>query len=135
MIANVAGTTTGTAGERIRLTAAGEITRAALSSWHPDWGWVSDAAPVFDIDNQPLTAFLTWLARETGRQVVYASSAAETAARQVKLRGSIAGLDLDAALAAVLTTTELRRFETSDGFIGITFDEQTEAPSDERLRP
>lgn len=129
------GTSTAEAGERVHLTAAGEITRTALSPWHSDWTWVTDAAPAFDIDNQPLSTFLKWVARETGRQVVYASPGAEAAARQVKLRGSIAGLDLDTALTAVLTTTELRRFETRKGFIGITLAEETEAPAGQRPRP
>lgn len=129
MIANDAGSSTGEAGERIRMTPAGEITRTAISPWHSDWEWVTDAAPPLDIDNQPLSDFLRWIARETGRQLVYSSPKAEAAARQVKLRGSIAGLDLDTALTTVLATTQFRRFDTKDGFIGIASADDTEASS------
>lgn len=129
VIANGANESTAQAGERIRLTPAGEITRTALPPWHPDWQWVAAVAPAFDIDNRPLASFLTWVARETGRRVVYASPQAEEAARKVRLRGSIAGLDPDAALVAVLATTELQRFEIRDGFIGIRFAAETETPS------
>jgi ferric-dicitrate binding protein FerR (iron transport regulator) len=127
MIVNDAGSSTGEAGEGIRLTPAGEIARTTLSPWHPDWEWVSDAAPPFDIENQPLSVFLKWIARETGRQLVYSSPETEAAAGRVKLRGSIAGLDLDTALMAVLATTQFRRFDTQDGFIGIASADDTKA--------
>jgi len=35
------------------------------------------------------------------------------------LRGSIAGLDPDTALSAVLSTTQLHRYQTKDELIGI----------------
>lgn len=109
----------GEAGQMLRLSATGEITRSPLAATDPQWLWTLDAAPTFDIDNQTLSAFLQWIARETGRRVVYSSSQAEAAAAEVKLRGSIVGLDADAALAAVLSTTQLRRYRTRDEEIGI----------------
>jgi ferric-dicitrate binding protein FerR (iron transport regulator) len=110
---------TGEAGQMLRLSTNGAVTRSAVAATDPQWQWTLAAAPVFDIDNQTLSAFLQWIARETGRQVVYSSPQAEAAAAEVKLRGSIAGLDADAALAAVLSTTQLRRYRTSDEEIGI----------------
>jgi ferric-dicitrate binding protein FerR (iron transport regulator) len=110
---------TGEAGQMLRLNASGEVTRSSLSATDPQWQWTMEAAPVFDIDNQTLASFLQWIARETGRHVVYSSPQAEAAAAEVKLRGSIAGLDADAALAAVLSTTQLRRYRTPDEEIGI----------------
>jgi len=110
---------TGEAGQMLRLSATGELTRSTLTATDPQWLWALDAAPDFDIDNQTLAAFLQWIARETGRHVVYSSPKAEAAATEVKLRGSIAGLDADAALAAVLSTTQLRRYRTPDEEIGI----------------
>jgi hypothetical protein len=77
------------------------------------------AAPAFDINDRPLADFLLWVARETGRTIVYRSAAAESAAREVRLNGSIAGLDPDTALTTVLSTTQLRRYETQSQFIGI----------------
>jgi ferric-dicitrate binding protein FerR (iron transport regulator) len=110
---------TGEAGQMLRLSANGAVTRSAVTATDPQWQWTLAAAPAFDIDNQTLSSFLQWIARETGRQVVYSSPQAEAAAAEVKLRGSIAGLDADAALAAVLSTTQLRRYRTTDEEIGI----------------
>jgi ferric-dicitrate binding protein FerR (iron transport regulator) len=110
---------TGEAGQILSLSATGEVTRSTLAATDPQWQWALEAAPVFDIDNQTLASFLQWIARETGRRVVYSSPRAEAAAAEVKLRGSIAGLDADAALAAVLSTTELRRYRTANEEIGI----------------
>jgi ferric-dicitrate binding protein FerR (iron transport regulator) len=110
---------TGEAGQMLRLNVSGELTRTTLAATDPQWQWTLQAAPVFDIDNQTLSSFLQWIGRETGRRVVYSSPQAEAAATEVKLRGSIAGLDADAALAAVLSTTQLRRYRTPDEEIGI----------------
>jgi hypothetical protein len=70
---------------------------------------------------------LQWTARETGRHLTFSSPEAEATASAVKLRGSIAGLDSDAALAAVLATTQLRRYRTDDTEIGIEL-----SPTDSR---
>lgn len=110
---------TGEAGQVIRLNTDGELTRSMLPPTDPYWQWTLQAAPTFDIDNRSLAAFLQWISRETGRQLVYSTPQAEAAAADVKLRGSIEGLDADAALAAVLSTTQFRRYDTDTHEIGI----------------
>ncbi len=120
LIEHEGGSSVGGAGESIRVSTQGEITRAPISGQDASWSWAAQAAPRFDIENQTLAAFLEWLARETGRRVAYASPQAETAARTLRLRGSIEGLDLETALGAVLSTTQLRRYETGPDAIGIT---------------
>jgi hypothetical protein len=107
-VTNDAGASTGQAGERMRIAADGAITRTALPAWDPQWQWVEKTAPPFAIDNQPLAAFLEWVARETGRQLIYASPEAERIAARVRMQGSIANLDIATALTAVLATTQLR---------------------------
>jgi ferric-dicitrate binding protein FerR (iron transport regulator) len=119
IIANAAGTSSGVAGERIRVTPRGKIVRSTVSAHDPSWRWAAHTAPLFDINDRTFAAFAAWVARETGRQVVYASSAAQSAANELTLRGSIAGLDPDTALGAVLSTTQLRRYDTKDELIGI----------------
>jgi ferric-dicitrate binding protein FerR (iron transport regulator) len=119
MIANAAGTSSGVAGERIRVTPRGEIVRSTVAANDPSWRWAAYTAPSFDINERTLAAFAQWVARETGRKLVYASSDAQRAANEVTLRGSIAGLDPDTALSAVLSTTQLRRYQTEDESIGI----------------
>ena len=119
MIANAAGTSSGVAGERIRVTPRGQIVRGTVAAHDPHWQWAARTAPQFDINDHTLAVFLDWVARETGRKIEYASGEAQSAASQVKLRGSIVGLDPDTALSAVLSTTQLHRYQTKDELIGI----------------
>jgi ferric-dicitrate binding protein FerR (iron transport regulator) len=119
MIANAAGTSSGVAGERIRVTPRGEIVRSTVLAHDPSWRWAARTAPLFDINEHTFATFAEWVGRETGRKVVYASNEAQRTANEVTLRGSIAGLDPDTALSAVLSTTQLRRYETKDELIGI----------------
>ncbi len=119
LIEHESGSSLGSSGESVRVTRRGEISRTALSPQDPSWAWAAATAPPFDIENQTLSAFLEWLARETGRRVVYATPQAQDAARSVRLRGSIDGLDLESALGAVLSTTQLRRYDARPDAIGI----------------
>ena len=107
------------AGERVRINASGEIERHAISSQDAQWDWAEQTRPPFTIDDRTLAEFLEWVARETGREVIYASPEAQTIAQSLKLRGSIEGLDPDTALSAVLSTTEFVRYETSENLIGV----------------
>jgi hypothetical protein len=68
--------------------------------------------PPYEIDNRPLLEFLVWAGRETGREVVFATPAAEAQAGQVVLKGSVAGLGPDQAIDAVLVSTSLRAERT-----------------------
>lgn len=119
IIASAAGTSSGGAGERIRVTPRGQIVRGTLPAHDPAWRWVAHTAPLFDINDQTFAAFADWVGRETGRKIVYQSSAAQGAANELKLRGSIAGLDPETALNAVLSTSQLQRYQTQDEVIGI----------------
>lgn len=119
IIANAAGTSSGVAGERIRVTPRGQIVRSTVAAHDPNWQWASLTAPQFDINDHTLAAFLEWVARETGRKIVYSSTQAQSAASELKLRGSITGLDPDTALSAVLSTTQLHRYQTNEELIGI----------------
>ena len=118
-IAGSHGDALASAGEQVRITADGEIERGAISAQDPAWDWAEETSPVFAIHNRTLAEFLEWVARETGRQVVYASADAQRAAETLTLRGSIEGLDPDTALSAVLATTDLTRYESGDGLIGV----------------
>jgi hypothetical protein len=71
------------------------------------WDWTLEAAPTIDIEGLPLAQFLAWAARETGREVVYASPEAESEAAGIVVHGSIAGLSPAEALDAVLATTSV----------------------------
>jgi hypothetical protein len=118
-IASDFGTNTGIAGERVAVSTAGGIERSALSSYDATWQWATRVAPPFDIADRSLSAFLEWAARETGRELVYDNPAAQRAAAKLELFGSIAGLDPDTALAAVLSTTKFKRLQSAEGSLRI----------------
>ena len=122
-ISSVSGRSSGLAGERVQVTASGAVTRSSVGRAADAWRWTRLARAPFDIEDQTLDAFLAWVAEETGRKVVYASEHAQQAAREVRLRGSIAGLEPDAALATVLATTRLHRYPTDDSYLGIALNQ------------
>jgi ferric-dicitrate binding protein FerR (iron transport regulator) len=129
------GTNAGEAGERLRLSPSGNVQRSRIAAQDASWQWASAVAPTFDIADQPLSTFLTWVARETGRKLIYHNPQAEAQAASARLRGSIAGLTADAALAAVLPTTNLRRYQTEDDSIGIGLAVAIESGAAERPIP
>jgi hypothetical protein len=104
-IASDHGTNTGNAGELIALSTAGAVSRRALPAHDLSWQWAAGVAPPFDIEGRPLTSFLEWVSRETGRQLTYDSPEAQQAAATVQMVGSITKLPLDMAIPAVLSTT------------------------------
>jgi ferric-dicitrate binding protein FerR (iron transport regulator) len=95
----------GNAGEQLSLHPGRDVTRSRLPTHDAQWAWVQSIVPAFEIENRPLDEFLTWAARQTGRQLVYTSRAAADVAESVRLKGSVAGLAPDAAVQAVMATT------------------------------
>ena len=106
-------------GEELVVSAAGNVARRSLSPSDPQWQWAAEAAPSFDIDGRPVSEFLTWVGREVGREIVFATAESEAEAQRAVLSGSVKGLAPAEALAAVLPTTSLRSTER-DGKIQIS---------------
>jgi len=98
---------TGSAGEQLELDLLGGVTRSPLAATDVAWQWAESVAPAPDIDGQPASVLLAWVARETGRQLHYESTAVETRAANVILHGNIRHLAPLAALDAMLATTDL----------------------------
>jgi ferric-dicitrate binding protein FerR (iron transport regulator) len=98
----------GEAGEQLSIKENGTVDRSNLAPDDRLWQWTNQVAPIFNIENRPLVEFLDWLARETGDSIEYATPQAQQEAQQTILRGSIDGLEPQAALAAVLATTALQ---------------------------
>jgi ferric-dicitrate binding protein FerR (iron transport regulator) len=95
------------AGEQLLLKADGSVQRKAIARTAALWDWTQEVTPPFAIEQRTLSEFLVWASRETGRELEYASPALQSSAAGIVLRGSIAGLRPDAALAAVMATTPL----------------------------
>jgi len=135
MIENSKSSNIATAGERLEISMQGSVQRGRISPADEEWRWASEAAPTFAIENTSLAVFLHWIARETGRTLVYASPRAESIAGSEILHGSIDGLAPDVALAAVLATTPLRRDETNPEVIEISFATPIDSSSQARPTP
>jgi len=110
----------GRAGEELRFIAGGVVARRAIASDDPAWDWVQTITSAPDIDDQPLSSVLAWVARETGREVRYDSPETERRAAATILHGSIRGLDPLPALETVLATSALDYRIDEDGTILIT---------------
>jgi|SRR5688572_8060587 len=95
-------------GEQLTITLDGRVEREAVSGYGPMWDWTLRAAPPIDIEGMPLSQFLAWAARETGREITYVSPDIEGEAAGIVVHGSIAGLTPPEALHAVLATTSVR---------------------------
>jgi len=116
-------TTTGTqdagAGTEVVFSRAGPVVSRRVPTYGPDWAWVEMIAPELDIHGQPLSGFLNWVARETGRHIQFVDDRARDTALRTRLHGSIRGLAPLEALDQVLSTTSLR-FEVHDDIIRIS---------------
>lgn len=96
------------AGERLQLRQGAEAAVSRLDPWDEYWNWATQIAPVFEIEGKSLLEFLSWAARETGRELIFSDESERLAAMQTDLHGSIAGQEPLAALETVLATTRFR---------------------------
>jgi ferric-dicitrate binding protein FerR (iron transport regulator) len=110
----------GQAGEQLRVEPGGGLARTSIASADPAWDWVQSMAAAPDIDDQPLSRVLDWVARETGRSIRYDSPETERRAAASILHGSIRGLEPLPALETVLATSALGYRIDDDGTILIT---------------
>jgi ferric-dicitrate binding protein FerR (iron transport regulator) len=95
------------AGEQLLLKADGSMRRQTIARTAALWDWTQEVTPPFAIEQRTLSEFLVWVSRETGREIEFGSPRLQSSAAEIVLRGSIAGLRPDAALAAVMATTPL----------------------------
>jgi hypothetical protein len=69
------------AGEQITARAGAEIELGPAPSFGPEWAWVIDAAPPFEVAGRSIAEILDWVERETGWAVRYEDAALAEAAR------------------------------------------------------
>jgi ferric-dicitrate binding protein FerR (iron transport regulator) len=94
-------------GKELRLDDRGVPTWTDLPPYGPEWDWLSRIVPVFDLEGSSARDFLEWVSRERGWTLQFADARVGRSAAQIVLRGSIEGLTLDEALAAVLPTCHM----------------------------
>ncbi len=95
-------------GERLTLVPGKEVSVTNFETHDSYWDWVVDLAPTYDMNNKSLLDFLKWAARETGRELQFASNESRMFAMRTDVHGSIDGMTPDEALAAILATTTVR---------------------------
>jgi hypothetical protein len=90
------------AGQELLLRHDGTLERRDVAAHGPEWEWVLEASPGFDIEGRSLQEFLDWVSRETGWQIRYADNGLAESAAKIELHGSIGKLRADRAPFAVL---------------------------------
>jgi ferric-dicitrate binding protein FerR (iron transport regulator) len=107
------------AGEELEVRDGRQTWRRGLPSFGAPWEEFANVAPTLDIEGRPLAEFLAWLAREHGWLLRYSSDALQQQTHEIRLHGSIAGLETPAMLERMTLVTGLV-FEPRDGvlFVG-----------------
>lgn len=95
------------AGVELTLDTSGSLSRRSVPIYGPDWNWILDVAPAFELEGSTLEAFLAWVSRETGWTTRFAAGVSGTPAAEIVLYGTIEGMRPDEALDAVLPTCGL----------------------------
>lgn len=107
------------AGETLTIARDGVVGRSRLDVYGESWRWAESVAPEFAIEGRSLDEFLAWAGRETGRQLVYTSADAAREAEATRLKGSVAGLAPEAAVAAVFAAEPGLRQQIAGGQIRV----------------
>jgi ferric-dicitrate binding protein FerR (iron transport regulator) len=106
------------AGDELEIRGGLSFIRSGMPTFGADWEWAADVMPVLEIENRPFGEFLAWLVREQGWQLRYASDALQQQANEIRLHGSVEGLDLPAMLERVSLVTGIP-LEERDGVLWV----------------
>lgn len=117
LLSRDAGEIAGGAGDQLTIDTSGGLERMRIARDDSEWQWVESVAPAPEIDAQPLTALLEWVARETGRAITFEQPEVERKAETIILHGSIRNLTPLEALSVMLATTDLEYVLPDDGTI------------------
>lgn len=92
-----------------RLVVAGGRSRIdhGMPGFGAEWAWAAAAAPLLDIENRPLSEFLAWYTREHGWQLRFADAGLQARSVDIRLHGSLEGLDSQGSLEYVGLITGL----------------------------
>jgi hypothetical protein len=96
-----------TGGEELLVASNGSVSRGAYDPAGSEWDWILSAAPSLEIEDLPLSDFLSWVSAETGMAIDYEDQVLAGAVTTIRLHGTIEGLRPDEAIVAVLPGTGL----------------------------
>lgn len=105
------------AGTEVVVDHRGSVTETEILPYGAHWDWVQTLATLPDTDEQPLSAFLDWIARETGRTVHFASTDLRLRAHTTILHGEARRLIPMEALSVMLQTTDFQYTVTGESEI------------------
>jgi len=105
------------AGRQVVVNFRGEVRESDVTPYGEHWEWVQALAPLPDTEEQPLSAFLEWIARETGRSVHFANRDLRVRAHTTILHGQTGRLMPMEALAVMLQTTDFQYTVTGESEI------------------
>lgn len=74
-------------GERLDIDSRGVRAQRSIESYDASWNWAQEIAPQPSMDGRTALEILSWVARETGRRVVYDSTSTEASTRAAIVRG------------------------------------------------
>ncbi|MFQ6006074.1 MAG: FecR domain-containing protein [Woeseia sp.] len=109
---------TATVGQKLTVTGDGQTLIDVVGVTGGDWAWIEKTSPAFVLDNRPIIEFLTWVSRESGKRLDFASPGVEKVAREKELRGitGVTEMEPSRALDIYMPTTGLR-WRTENGVI------------------
>ena len=95
-------------GTQLTARAGSGVTSLPVPPSGPEWDWIQQTAPPFNLEGRRLAEYLDWIGRETGLEIHYADPSIPVDAPAVILHGTVEGLRPDETLEAVLPTCGLR---------------------------
>ena len=101
-------------GQVVELVGRAPVTVTNTTGVGSDWEWIESVAPAVDMRGKSTYDFLLWVGRETGRDVKFASAAAEQLARSTEFIGDIKGNPRSDLRLWMMTTDLEARFD-ADG--------------------
>ena len=107
----------GMAGEQLTIDTARRVYAAHIARDDAQWQWTESVAPDPVIDARPVSVLLNWVARQTGRSIVYARPELMLEADTTMLYGRVYDLEPLEALDAMLATTDFDYTLLEDGTI------------------
>ena len=105
------------AGQQLTIGADRQVRTDRIAPDDPEWRWTESVAPDPVMDARAVTVLLSWVARQTGRRIRFASPEVELAAETTLLYGEVHHLEPLDALDAMLATTDFDYTLLEDGSI------------------
>jgi ferric-dicitrate binding protein FerR (iron transport regulator) len=94
-------------GEQLTVAADGSVQRQPVSRADAEWAWAETLAEPLRLDGRSAFEVLTWVARETGRTLIFEDANAELRARNSVLSGGDSLTPMQALEVAIATSDGL----------------------------